>query len=232
LDFLRVRAVTFDAGGTLLAPHPGVGEIYSEVLGRHGIKLEPSLLEIRFRQIFGEMRGNPRAVISESTERSFWFEVVRRCVTSECSPELLNKLFPDLWEEFATARRWRPRSGALELLKILHARGRQRLAVLSNWDSRLHRVIAELGWKNYFSGVFISSEIGAEKPHSRVFRAVEKSLALPAAACLHIGDSLAHDYHGARAAGWQALLVGRPPSSSIHPVAHVNRLEEIHGLLK
>lgn len=227
-----MRAVTFDAGGTLLAPHPGVGEIYAEVLARHGIKLEPNLLEIRFRQIFGEMRGSPRAVINESTERSFWFEVVRRCLASECPPDFLNQLFPELWEEFASARRWRPRSGAVEVLKILHARGKLRLAVLSNWDSRLHRVIAELGWKNYFCGVFISSELGAEKPNSRAFRAVEKALVLPAAACLHIGDSLAHDYHGARAAGWQAVLVGQPPSNSTHPVAHVNRLEEIHFLLK
>ncbi len=29
-DLSGVRAVTFDAGGTLLTPHPSVGEVYAE----------------------------------------------------------------------------------------------------------------------------------------------------------------------------------------------------------
>ena len=45
------------------------------------------------------------------------------------------------------------------------------------------------------------------KPHLPVFRAIEAALALPSERLLMVGDSLEHDITGAKAAGWQALLI-------------------------
>lgn len=45
------------------------------------------------------------------------------------------------------------------------------------------------------------------KPHLPVFRAIETALGLPADRLLMVGDSLEHDIAGAKAAGWQALLI-------------------------
>ena len=36
-----IRAVFFDAGGTLLYPHPSVGEVYSRVAAEHGVIAQP-----------------------------------------------------------------------------------------------------------------------------------------------------------------------------------------------
>jgi HAD superfamily hydrolase (TIGR01459 family) len=45
------------------------------------------------------------------------------------------------------------------------------------------------------------------KPHLPVFQAVQAALGLPAGRLLMVGDSLEHDIAGARAAGWQSLLI-------------------------
>ena len=45
------------------------------------------------------------------------------------------------------------------------------------------------------------------KPHGPIFAAAESALALPPARLLMVGDSLAHDVAGAKAAGWAAALV-------------------------
>lgn len=45
------------------------------------------------------------------------------------------------------------------------------------------------------------------KPHLPIFRAVEAALNLSGARILMVGDSLEHDIAGAKAAGWDALLV-------------------------
>ena len=45
------------------------------------------------------------------------------------------------------------------------------------------------------------------KPHLPVFRALEAALGLPPARLLMVGDSLEHDIAGAKAAGWDAVLV-------------------------
>jgi len=228
LDLSRVRVVTFDAGGTLLAPTPSVGKIYAEVLMKHGVAIEPKILNERFREVFKTaVAVRPRVVVNEETEISFWREVVRQCVTPECPENLLNRVFAQLWEEFASERRWLALPGVQETLTVLAARRRVRLAVLSNWDSRLPRILDGLDLRRNFSSVFISSEIGAEKPDARAFRAVEKALGLPAEACLHVGDNYAHDYAAARAAGWQAILLASTPLASDPAAVCVKCLDEL-----
>ncbi len=37
IDRKRIRAVTFDVGGTLIEPWPSVGHVYAEVAARHGV---------------------------------------------------------------------------------------------------------------------------------------------------------------------------------------------------
>ncbi len=228
-DFSGIRAVTFDSGGTLLTPHPGVGEVYAEILAHHGIAIAPAIVNQRFRAAFKELTAPPpRSMVNEATALAFWREIVGRSVSPECPPEKLDKVFNQMWHEFASARRWRSLPGGAETLAALGARQNLRVAILSNWDSRLHQVIDELGWRKFLTGgVFISSEIGAEKPDERAFRSVEAALQLPASAILHVGDSLAHDYEAARAAGWQAVLVTSTPPDS---VASVASLTELPGL--
>ncbi len=231
LDCARVRAVTFDAGGTLLTPQPGVGEVYAEILARSDIAITPGLLNQRFRAAFKELTfTRPRSVVNEATEGAFWHEVVRRSVTPECPENLVARVFAELWEEFAAARRWRVLAGVEEMLVALSARKNLRLAVLSNWDARLHRVLGAFGWARQFERVFISSEIGAEKPDVRAFRAVESALNLSSSACLHVGDSYAHDYRAAQNAGWEAILVARAPLAADSPINSIAKLDELPAI--
>jgi putative hydrolase of the HAD superfamily len=216
----------------LLTPQPGVGEVYAEILARSDIAIAPALLNQRFRAAFQELAAvRPRAVVNEETEHTFWWEVVCRCVTPECPENLVAQIFAELWEEFASARRWRVLPGVEEMLPALAARQSLRLAVFSNWDARLHRVLGGFGWARRFERIFISSEIGAEKPDPRAFRAVEAALGLPASACLHVGDSYAHDYRAAQTAGWQAILVAPTPPAADAPINSIAKLNELPSIL-
>ena len=61
-----------------------------------------------------------------------------------------------------------------------------------------------------FEELFISAELGVEKPDPAIFKAVEKSMGESPSSFLHLGDSHSRDFEGARAAGWSALLYGMP----------------------
>jgi putative hydrolase of the HAD superfamily len=232
LDLSRVRAVTFDFGGTLLTPFPSVGAVYAEVLARREVTVSAEIVEARFRQAFVELRSKTHSGITEATELAYWRAIVHRALSPECPAALLDSVFTELWEEFSHARRWQVLPGASALLKAFAAVTPARsLAVFSNWDSRLHRVLDELGWSSQFQHLFISSEIGFEKPHPSAFRAVESALKLPPEAILHIGDSYAHDYQPASAAGWQALLVSPFAPASDFSALRVARLDDLLPLL-
>ncbi|HVX63382.1 MAG TPA: HAD family hydrolase, partial [Pirellulales bacterium] len=54
---------------------------------------------------------------------------------------------------------------------------------------------------------FISSQLGVRKPAREFFSAIEARLKLPPERLLLAGDDLTNDYEGARAAGWQRVLI-------------------------
>ena len=49
-----VDIIFFDAGGTLLYPEPGVGEVYALYGRRHGVEVSPDALEASFREAFAQ----------------------------------------------------------------------------------------------------------------------------------------------------------------------------------
>lgn len=206
-DFASIRAVTFDAGGTLLAPHPSVGEVYAEVLRAFDLERDASSLESSFRAAFTAVSKNAAVLDPEEREKDFWRQVVRRTILDNPIPEaVFPDVFATMWEAFSHGTRWRVFDGSHQLLQSLRDRGYQ-LGILSNWDRRLHSVLKETGLAGLFETVVISADVGIEKPDTGIFRAAETLLGQPAAACLHVGDSRHHDLAGARGAGWTALLV-------------------------
>lgn len=224
-----VRAITFDAGGTLLEPYPSVGQVYAEVLRSYGYERDPDKLEADFRVAFSSISKNPAVLDPNEREKDFWRQVVRNTVEQEPFPE---ELFPDvfthMWDTFSHGTRWRVFDGSHELLQDLRTRG-YRLGVLSNWDRRLHRVLQETGLAEFFDPIIVSADIGIEKPDAGIFRAAEVALGHSPESCMHVGDSRHHDLAGARGAGWSAILV-RNDSGPVQLPA-VGRLPDLSPLL-
>ena len=202
-----ISVITFDAAGTLVAPHPSVGAIYREVALRHDRDYPEDRLGAGFRHAFHAVSKDPTVLDPEARERDFWSRVVTQAIaTIGPVPDNYPVFFDELYETFSHASRWRVFPGVFETLAILAERG-LRLAVLSNWDHRLHTVLEETELRPFFDAVIISSEAGFEKPDPGIFRAAERALGVTCAACLHVGDSRKHDLEGAREAGWHGLIV-------------------------
>lgn len=208
-----MEAITFDAGGTLIWPYPSVGEVYARVLSRFGIQIDPPKVESDFRITFKQMRGVDRKTVSDDSERAFWRGIVETVLGPHIPPAEFDVVFNELYETFASSQCWRLAEDALYTLIELRKRG-YRLAILSNADSRFRQVFSEMGITELVEQVFISSEIGWEKPDQRIFRHVEKKLGLAPHQILHIGDSPHHDIEGATNAGWHHLLLDGDDSKS------------------
>lgn len=96
----------------------------------------------------------------------------------------------------------------LPTLDTLAARGLP-LAIVSNWDSQLPRLLELRGLAPYFRTVSVSAIEETGKPGAEIFRRTCERLGVAAGEALHVGDSLRDDYDGARAAGLRALLLDR-----------------------
>lgn len=207
-DYRSIAVITFDAGGTLLRPHPSVGAVYREVALRHGRDYPAKILDRRFRGAFHSVSRDDSVPDPEARERDFWRRVVLETIDDPIIERMddFDAFFAELWESFAHAHRWREIEGASTMLRELKQRG-YRIGIISNWDRRLHTVLEETGLRELFEMVMISTEAGSEKPDADIFRLAEKSFGVQAGQCLHIGDSRKHDIAGALAAGWHSLLI-------------------------
>jgi putative hydrolase of the HAD superfamily len=107
--------------------------------------------------------------------------------------------WPSLWR--------RVPDDARPTLAVLAARG-LRLGVVSNTgDGGARSRLAEAGLVDAFEFVLDSHLVGVEKPDPRIFAMAAARLAVPAGACVYVGDLYAVDVVGARAAGMHAVLL-------------------------
>lgn len=224
-----ISTITFDAGGTLLYPHPSVGEVYAQVMRRHGLDHAPEDLEAGFRSVWRKVqRSGKTGEVSENSEWEWWRKVVSAILDDLGHPEDFDALFEELWTTFGDAGHWRLHEGGREILRILSDAG-YRLGILSNWDSRLRTVLEGLELTPHFEHIVISAEVGMEKPAPEIFRHTERAFDEAPEGFLHIGDSLTHDIQGATAAGWRAIHIDH--SGETHEgVQTVRSLLELHGI--
>jgi putative hydrolase of the HAD superfamily len=202
----RVRWITFDAGGTLLYPFPSVGHVYAEVMARHGLHLDSGDLDQGFRRAWKQAHATPRVGVSEESEKQWWRKMVIETLRGLEEPKDFDRLFEDLWGAFACPTRWKMFPGTEETLDALQKQG-YRLALLSNWDRRLRLLIEGMKIGSFFEEVFISSEVGFEKPDPRMFHHVQMRLNSTPDEFLHVGDSVYHDIEGAKGVGWKSVLI-------------------------
>jgi putative hydrolase of the HAD superfamily len=211
----RPKVIFFDAVGTLFGVKGSVGQIYGAIAAEFGVEVAPQSLDWAFGQAF-KAAGNPAfpgvdPAELAAREYSWWREVA--IVTfdrAEVLPQFadFDAFFATLFEYFATAAPWELYSDTVTTLETLRS-AQIPLGILSNFDSRLHRVLPALGLSDYFQSVTISTEVGAAKPDPVIFQGALAKHGCAAAEAWHIGDSLDEDYRAAMAAGLKAIWLQR-----------------------
>ncbi len=107
----------------------------------------------------------------------------------------------------ASTTHLRAYAGAGELLDALRAAGKT-VILLSNAQGCFTRPeLALLGLAERFDRIYISSEVGFQKPDARFFTAPLRELGLEAADCLMIGNDPVCDVGGAAAVGMDAVYI-------------------------
>lgn len=200
-----LRAVFFDAVGTLICPEPPAAQVYAEVGRSFGSRFSVAEIDKRFRNAFARQEDEDRAAglkTSEERERRRWHDIVGQVLDDVTEP---GACFQALFEHFARPDAWQLNVDAPALLMELGRRG-QVLGLASNYDRRLRRVLAGMPELAGVQHLVISSEVGWRKPAPEFYAAVCRAAGLPPEQILHVGDDVDNDYEAARTAGLQAVL--------------------------
>ncbi len=211
-----MKAVLVDAGLTLLRAEPSLGGIYTLVTRSFGRDIPPAEFDraagAAFHDLAEEHRnaGESGLRTSEDLEQASWKSHARKVKDGVPAMEGIDfeAWFHCLYAAFGTSAVWTPFDDALPALDALRARG-LRIAVVSNWDRRLHDILRERDVTARVDAVIVSSEVGWKKPHSAIFRAALGALGVEPGEALHVGDSVGDDMIGAEAVGIRPVLLRR-----------------------
>jgi len=216
-----IRAVFFDAGGTLLRTAEPIGRTYARMAGHYGWEPSEDRLEQGFRAAWKE-RTRAGAAADGTLGKEGWKKILRASVMAGGLPETFpfEDYFEEVYAHFARPDAWRDFPETERILAGLRQKG-VRLGILSNWDPRLRQVLAGFDWAGLLDAVVISEEIGAEKPDPRIFRTAEQAGGWGASECALVGDDPISDRGGAEAAGWRWALVERPETGLGEALAHL-----------
>jgi putative hydrolase of the HAD superfamily len=218
------KVIFFDAAGTLMYLPRSVGHHYADVAASCGFALDPVALDRAFHQAWKAMP--PRSVTPDGSpqpddDKGWWRELVRLVLhdaADAAAPSVLadsrgkfdfEGYFDVVYDHFARPGIWQAFAEVKYVLAQLRRRN-IRLGVISNFDRRLFANLEDLGISEFFDHVTISSEVGADKPHQRIYQRALAAFGVSASDALHVGDDPVRDWAGAEAAGLRVFRLQRP----------------------
>jgi HAD superfamily hydrolase (TIGR01549 family) len=200
-----LRAVFFDAGGTLVHPDFGrVGDALRRTVGR-----APS------REALAEAEYAGRAAVEAamaagqvSDDGSRWQLHFTGALTSlGYSADELRRAGPAIRAEHDRQNLWSvAQSGAADGLTALRRLGLV-VGCISNSNGTVAELLADVGLAGSLDFIVDSGVVGVEKPDPEIFRIALRRGAVTAAEAMHVGDLYPVDVVGARRAGLEPVLL-------------------------
>ncbi|MGB5635946.1 MAG: HAD-IA family hydrolase [Waterburya sp.] len=209
------KVIFFDAMGTLFDLKSSVGEVYRQHALKYDVEVDEKLLNQAFMQSFKS--APPLAFITaeleviKQQEFAWWRSVVAATFSQMGLLEKFSDFtdfFAEIYLYFSTKDPWYIFPDTINSLKKWRDLGVQ-LGVISNFDSRLIKVLKILNLEQFFTSITISSVAGAAKPDENIFKIALDKHQIIAQQAWHIGDSLIEDYQGAKNAGISAFWLNR-----------------------
>jgi putative hydrolase of the HAD superfamily len=210
-----IKAIFFDAFGTLFHLRGSVGEHYSAVARQLGVEISAEALNAAFARAWKNAPLRPAIDHSrESDDKPWWRELVSAVLDQipNVPPEFDKDQFFELaYAHFAEPGVWMLHADVEETLSRLE-RDFQ-LGIISNFDGRLRAILHHLGIAHFFRYVFISSELGADKPDPEIFQRALARAGCRAAEAMHVGDDPERDWEAATRAGMHVFKLDRAKNS-------------------
>ena len=215
------RFIFFDVGNTLLFPNRA-RMLAPLPADRHPTLAAWQALERRTKQEFD------RELVSGKIDHGFWWTFHTHLLEDlQAMDEGVRDQLVENTQDSANWDQILPGTRkALERIRRQYA-----IAVISNADGRIDRVLTRCGIADCFQSITDSGNLGHEKPHPAIFAAALGEMKAEPAESLYVGDVYSVDYLGARNSGMDAVLFDVSGAYRDREFPRVESLEELERWL-
>jgi len=231
---VRFRAIFFDAGETLVHPHPSFPELFADVLAREGLAVGMDDIHEQLHHI-GERfsqaaRDNELWTTSRERSRAFWLSVYERFLADLGLPGN-SGLHETLYREFTDLANYALFDDVAPALEALRGSGVQ-LGVVSNFEEWLEHLLEALGVRDAFDVRVISGLEGMEKPDPRIYELALERAGVVAGEAAFVGDNPEFDVDPPAALGMFPVLIDRRDRYVGFGGIRIRRMTELAAVLE
>lgn len=229
-----IDIVFFDAGGTILDPHPSFAELFAEVCRAHGREVsadEARAVQERVAphlvELLEEAGLEHGPTLSPAASRAFWTFTYRRFLAELGIED--EDLGAALYERFSDPSSYKLYDDVVPVIESLLAHGK-RIGLISNFDGWLEAMLIEMEVHHHFDVAVISGVEGIEKPDPAIYELAVRKASVDPRATVHVGDSPLMDIEPARQVGMNAVLldrVGRYPDAQASRIVSLEELPDL-----
>jgi putative hydrolase of the HAD superfamily len=230
---VRVDAVFFDAGETLVHPHPSFPDLFAAILVREGYDVDAETIRDRIHVVSDRFaraaRENELWTTTPEKSRRFWHDVYG-IFFEHLGIANPNGLIDVVYGEFTDLANYALFDDVVPVLERLRSAGLV-LGVISNFEAWLERLLERLGVRPYFDVRAISGVEGLEKPDPAIFELAMARARVAPARSAYVGDNPVFDVEPALALGMLPVLIDRRDRYPEATCARIESLDRLPGVL-
>ena len=236
---LRIKAVLFDVGNTLVYSRPEV--TFQRILAAHDISKH--LEEVREALIRGnaEFDIDKHEGLSAHEFYTQWNIVQLKHLDLKGSrAKRLAGEIESKWWKFEQVHVFKDVKETLQRLKQM---GLKLGIITGGFEEDIEAIMLKTGLEDLFDVKVGVNTTGKRKPHPKAFKHALKQLCIKPSEAIFVGDNLKADYEGAEKADMTPILIRRKSSSTQRlftdvclrlpsEIRTIQRLDEIFDVLK
>ena len=229
IDASRIKAISLDVTGTILVHRDPIMETYAAAAVWAQLPNPPTVEELKpaFKKAYYKHNtDSPCFGHAEGlSSRQWWVRTVRSvlelCGRDNYTDAEFDRFFRRVYQHYGSLQGYERLPDAQDFLDWAMTDSSFTMGITSNTPMRtMETVLPMTGHMDYFKWYVCSQDVGVEKPGAEIFeRAYQEAQfwlgPLDKDQILHIGDSLAGDYCGAKAFGFQALHLDRSENARV-----------------
>lgn len=230
---MRFDAVFFDAGETLVHPHPTFPDLFAQILVREGHDVDADTIRDKIHVVSDRFskaaRENELWTTTPAKSRRFWHDVYGIFFEHLGIPTP-NGLIDVVYREFTDLANYALFEDVVPVLQRLRTAG-LRLGVVSNFEEWLERLLEQLGVREYFDVRVISGVEGLEKPDPAIFQLAMSRADVEPDRSVYVGDNPEFDVEPALGVGMFPVLIDRRERYPDAACARIRSLDELPSVV-
>jgi putative hydrolase of the HAD superfamily len=230
---VRFDAVFFDAGETLVHPHPTFPDLFAQILAREGFDVDAQTIRDRIHVVSDRFARAAREkelwTTTRTKSRRFWHDVYG-IFFEHLGIAAPNGLIDVVYREFTDLANYALFEDVVPVLERLREAG-LRLGVVSNFEEWLERLLEQLGVRPFFDVRVISGVEGLEKPDPAIFRLAMSRAGVEPERSVYVGDNPEFDVEPALGVGMFPVLIDRRDRYPDADCSRIGALDELPAVI-